>query len=131
MLRLRKYIKDNRGQSMVEFALMMPFLVLMMAGILDFSLILHQYMVVAQAAREGARTAAVGGDDGAVASTVKTAASNINEGRLEVLITPAARTRGNSVTVTVRNPVQTATQLIQPFFPSGFRVEGKAVMRVE
>ena len=50
MLRLRKYIKDNRGQSMVEFALIMPFLVLMMAGILDFSLILHQYMVVAQAA---------------------------------------------------------------------------------
>lgn len=124
-------IRNNRGQTLVEFAIILPVLLLLVVGMMEFGLVINQYMVVAEAAREGARSAALGGTDANVISTSKNAASQIDKGELEVSITPPVRTRGSSVTVTVTNPVNTITSLMKPFFPSGFKVNGSAVMRVE
>jgi Flp pilus assembly protein TadG len=128
---LTNWIKNNRGQAVVEFALILPVLTLLLAGMMEFGLVINQYMVVAEAAREGARSAAVGSSDATVTSVAKAAASQIDKGQLIVAISPAARTQGNSVTVTVTNPVQAITLLMNPFFPAGFTVQGVTTMRVE
>ncbi len=50
----------NRGQSLAEMALVLPILVLLLMGILEVGRVLDAWIVVTNAAREGARYAAVG-----------------------------------------------------------------------
>ena len=53
----------DRGAAAVEFALVLPILLLLMCGIVDFGRALHAQVVLTQAAREGARLAALGEPD--------------------------------------------------------------------
>ena len=52
---------DQRGAQLVEFALVFPIVLLVTAGIIDIGLLLKDYQVVTNAAREGARLGAVHG----------------------------------------------------------------------
>jgi hypothetical protein len=45
---------------MVEFAILVPLLLLFVMGIMEFGMIMHDYIMLAQGTREGARTAAIG-----------------------------------------------------------------------
>ena len=131
MLWLTIHIKSNRGQALVEFALMLPVLMLLVVGMMDFGLIINQHMVVAEAAREGARSAALGESDAEVIVVAKKAASQINISQLKVSISPQeTRIKGDGVTVNISNPV-TITPILSRFFPSNFTVQGSATMRVE
>jgi Flp pilus assembly protein TadG len=47
----------ERGAQLVEFALVLPLLLLVVLGILDFGLLFQRYEVLTNAAREGARVA--------------------------------------------------------------------------
>ncbi len=48
-----------RGQDVVEFALILPVLVLLLFGIIEFGLLFYHYNTVALAARDGARAGVV------------------------------------------------------------------------
>ncbi len=50
---------DERGAVLVEFALIAPILILLVAGTIQFGIMYSQYQVLQGAAREGARCAAV------------------------------------------------------------------------
>jgi Flp pilus assembly pilin Flp len=60
-LRERNRWRDERGAELVEFALVLPLMLLTMLGILDFGLLFQRYHVVTNAAREGARLAVLPG----------------------------------------------------------------------
>lgn len=49
----------ERGAALVEFALISPLLFLILAGIIDFSMVFNNYQAVRQGVREGARQGAV------------------------------------------------------------------------
>jgi hypothetical protein len=51
--------KLQKGVSMVEFALVLPLLVIVIFGIIEFSLILFDKAIITNASREGARTGIV------------------------------------------------------------------------
>jgi hypothetical protein len=51
--------RSERGQSLVEFALILPILVLLLVGILDFGRAVYAFNTVNNAARQGARLAIV------------------------------------------------------------------------
>lgn len=51
------------GESMVEFALVLPVLLLVLIGVVQFALVHHAQNVVTTAAQEGARRAAAEGGD--------------------------------------------------------------------
>jgi Flp pilus assembly protein TadG len=51
--------KSPQGQALVEFALVVPLIVLLLMGIFDFGRVIYAYNTVANAARQGARVAAV------------------------------------------------------------------------
>ena len=57
-MRLRR-ASDDRGAVIVEFALIAPILILLVAGTIQFGIMYSQYQVLQGAAREGARCAAV------------------------------------------------------------------------
>lgn len=63
--------RAGRGQSLVEFALTLPVLLTILAGVLEVANLLMVYNRVQIAAREGARFGAAGGDDAGVMTVVR------------------------------------------------------------
>jgi Flp pilus assembly protein TadG len=57
---MRTNNRSLRGQSLVEFALLLPLLILILVGILDLGRITATYVILENAAREGARYGASG-----------------------------------------------------------------------
>jgi Flp pilus assembly protein TadG len=49
--------RSDRGAALVEFALVLPLLLVVIAGIVDFAFAFQRYEVITNAAREGARMA--------------------------------------------------------------------------
>ncbi len=60
--------KREGGQSLVEFALVVPMLLILVFGVVDFGLGLRAYISIASATREGARFAVVGNAPGTFVS---------------------------------------------------------------
>ena len=58
--KLKKF--DNRGQALVEFALLLPLVMLILIGIVEFGRAWQAKQTLTDAAREGARAAVVGND---------------------------------------------------------------------
>jgi Flp pilus assembly protein TadG len=75
---------NERGQTLVEFAALLPVLCLLLFGIIQFGVVFHDYLTVTDASRVGARKAAVsrlGGDMGAAAEAAAIeAATSLNDG---------------------------------------------------
>ena len=57
----RIWRRSELGAELIEFILVFPILMLLLAGILDFGMLLRNYEVVTNAAREGARVAILDG----------------------------------------------------------------------
>lgn len=51
--------RRSPGQSLVEFALVLPIFLLLLFGLIDGARLIYQHTVLSQAAREGARVASV------------------------------------------------------------------------
>ena len=56
---MTRRVVSERGAELVEFALVLPLLLLVFAGIIDFGLLMQRLEVVTNAAREGARIASL------------------------------------------------------------------------
>ena len=52
-------MKNQRGASAIEFAIVFPLLVLLLFGIIEFSVILYDKVMITNASREGARAGIV------------------------------------------------------------------------
>jgi Flp pilus assembly protein TadG len=55
----RAAFRSERGQSMTEFALVLPLLVVLLFGIIQFGITFNNYISLTDAVRAGARKAAV------------------------------------------------------------------------
>ena len=69
-LRFRKF---SRGQNLVEFALVLPLLLIMFMGIFDFGWILNQQIQMDNAIRQAARRGAVGVDNTVLITDIQSA----------------------------------------------------------
>jgi Flp pilus assembly protein TadG len=125
-------LRDQSGQAIVEFALVVPIFMLILLGIVDFGRYLNETLILTAAAREGARAAAVTDDNASVIQIVKDFASSIDQGSLEVSIAPPGRTSGQPVTITASNPIVFFTPMISAIFGGNtLTVRGSATMRAE
>jgi len=61
MSRRWRWWRDEDGAELVEFAFVLPTLLLLIVGVVDFGLLFQKYEVVTNAAREGARVAILPG----------------------------------------------------------------------
>ena len=62
-IRRHRIIKSEKGASAVEFAIILPILVMLIFGIVQFGIAYNNYIALTHAAREGARLAAVNMDE--------------------------------------------------------------------
>ena len=56
---IRRLCRNQSGATIIEFAIILPVLVLLIFGIIEFSLILYDNAMLANASREGARAAVI------------------------------------------------------------------------
>lgn len=130
-MKFPRLIKSERGQAIVETALVMPLLILMLMGMVEMGRLSNAYLAVTHAARHGARYGAVGGSNAEIIDKVKYAAVPLDVDKLSVTINPVTgRITGNDLTITVVYPVE----LIIPIF-SGLvnpvNVKSTVIMRLE
>ncbi len=59
MISKHKNVKSEKGQAMVEFAIVAPLLLVLVFGIIQFGIVFNHYMTLTDAVRAGARQAAV------------------------------------------------------------------------
>jgi Flp pilus assembly protein TadG len=75
-------LKNQEGQSVAEFALVLPLLMVILLGILQFGVLFRDYLAVTDAVRAGARKAAVSRSAAspttACENAVKSAATDLN-----------------------------------------------------
>jgi Flp pilus assembly protein TadG len=74
--RMRRASAADRGATVVEFALLLPVLLLLVFGIIDFGRALNAQVTITQAAREGARLDALNQPN--VISRTKAAATGLS-----------------------------------------------------
>ena len=127
--------RRREGQSLVEFAVVLPVFLLLLAGLVDFGLGLYAQMTIINASREGARLGIVelgvpGADITAATAHIKTRVSDMANGLdvdTTVTCTPACAS-GNPVIVQVDYPYR----LIWPLaFGNKIDLSSTVQMRIE
>ena len=114
----------DRGAAAVEFALVLPVLLLVLCGIIDFGRALHAQVVLTQAAREGARLAALGEAD-AITRTLD-AAGTLSAVEVDVTACPTNLASADAV-VTVTHQFTFVTPIGGGIGP--ITLIGRGVMR--
>jgi Flp pilus assembly protein TadG len=109
MRRPSQTLRREDGQAITEFALILPVLVALLLGIIQFGIVFNNYLTITDAARAGARKAAVSrflGDNGAAAkTTAQNSAQQLNQTDLKVTVTSTNwDVPGSDVNVTVTYP---------------------------
>jgi len=135
MMTIRKFVKTERGQTLVELALVLPVIILILFGTLEFGRLFHSYIVITNAAREGARLGAVGKSDEEIVSRIREASPLYQaDSRLCVIrLEPneSARSPGVPLTVEVAYDVELVTPIFSSILPNPVTLKSTAVMRVE
>ena len=135
-------IRNQNGASAVEFAIVLPVLVLLIAGIMEFSTLLYDQAVITNASREGARVGIVFSDPPISDAEIEAVVNNYCAGHMITFgAAPGATTNisragsgsaGDPLTVSVNYHYDF---LVIPNFLSnlagGINLAGQTVMRME
>lgn len=124
-----------RGQALVEFAMVLPLLVMLLLGLFDFGRGIAIYTSLAHSAREGARTGIyTSATDTDIRDTVRSQGVILTGlPDANIMITPPdPRNSGDSLIVSVAYDFEAATPLISSFWGGGpLRITSTATVRVE
>jgi Flp pilus assembly protein TadG len=102
----------ERGQGLVEFALVFPILVLLLFGIVDFGRAIYAYNTVASAARDGVRVAVVNQNTTATGCTPGSATTGPDTTKIsphDCAVASAIMLGGVTATVIYRDITDTTT----------------------
>jgi Flp pilus assembly protein TadG len=127
---MNKHLRDERGATAVEFAFILPLLIVLILGIAEFGRAFQVSGTLSAAAREGVRVMALQNDPAAARAAVRNAATSLDPALTDaqIVITPATcpQTGGStSVRLTINYPMPYLTD----FFGSGVDLTGTGVMR--
>jgi Flp pilus assembly protein TadG len=121
-------MKSEKGQSLVEFALIVPVLILLLLGIMDFARIFHAYLTIDHAGREAARAASIGKDASAITSMAVNQGTSINLQASHVTVSTGSS--GTNATITISYPITFLTPVIGNIV-GPLTLKDTTVMRVE
>lgn len=134
MVRVLRMLRRQGGQSVVELALVLPVLLLLVLGMMDFGRLLQSYLTLQHATREGARLAITGAADSAIVQRVRDTAAGLETDKLTVQVDPANASRypGDNVTVMVSYQFQVLTPVLSDIAGGGqLDIGARFVSRVE
>jgi len=132
-----RFLKNEDGQAVVEFALIAPILIIILCGIVDFGWIFSAQIATDNCAREGARYASSCSDYSAsqaeTISKVQSVASDIIKNNISVVVSysnPVSPQSGD-VSVKVVSEVKALTIVASTVFGgSTFNLESSVTMKV-
>ena len=85
--------RRERGQELVEFALILPLLLLLMVGIFEFGYVVFAYNTLSNAVREGARYGSVKPDvEADIITTARRLTTGLDQSKLDPDVNPDAWT---------------------------------------
>jgi Flp pilus assembly protein TadG len=121
---------SERGAAAVEFAILLPLLLMLVLGTIEFGRAYNAQITLTNAARDGARVMAISGNQAAARSAAKSAAASLNPGLKDTNIQfgtacPSMIPAGASpqTTFTISYTLPTITGIAGPF-----PMTGKGVM---
>lgn len=134
----RRFRRSQRGQSLVEFALVVPVFLVLLFALVDFGRGFQAWIEVTNAAREGARVGSLHGTSGDIEARARAAATSLTPGNLTISSSGAGGDSGTSVVVTADYNFS----LISPLAPmigivsggtigTSFTISSSADMRIE
>lgn len=121
-------IKNKKGQSMVEVALVLPVLVLIMIGIIEFGLIFKTYIQISYGANEISRAVSLDATSAEVSQLSAAIFQDLDAAGITTSITPATAIKGQPVTVVVTYSHKLITPLIGDLLGSSLTLKGKSVV---
>jgi Flp pilus assembly protein TadG len=126
-------LKNEKGQSLVEFAIILPILLLLLFGIAEFGIMLNSYLTIQNVAREGARLGIIGGSDVEIISLIRTTSPNLTSSDMSITITPSeiSRRSGDTLTVTVAYKYHMTVPIISSLVGNVIVLTAQTSMRIE
>lgn len=124
----------SKGQSIVETAIILPLVLLLVLGIIDFGLIFNNYILITNASREGARLASLGVTDSEIVEAVHNMTGTMDFSEMSIVISPSSsmRNHGSQVKVKITYNARLITPIISSLFDDGTaKLQAESVMRVE
>jgi Flp pilus assembly protein TadG len=106
-MRFRVAFRSERGQSVTEFALVLPLLAMLLFGIIQFGITFNDYISLTDAVRAGSRKGAVarhlGDPVGETIAQVRTSAEDLDPAQLQISVESTWQP-GEEVEVTASYP---------------------------
>jgi Flp pilus assembly protein TadG len=100
-------IRNQQGQTMTEFALVLPVLALLLFAVIQFGIVFNNYVTLTDATRAGARKAAVSRQasdpTGTTVTAVRNSAGGLKQSNLNVTVSSTWQA-SSDVTVTATYP---------------------------
>jgi len=125
--------RDERGSSAVEFALVLPFLALIILGIIAYSYMFSVRQAITQATAEGARAGAVavpGSASADATSAINEALSGYGLSCTSVGVTCTTAVSGGSIAVTVSYAYNDNAKIKFPLVPLPTKLDFTSKARV-
>jgi len=132
--------KTKSGQATVEFALLLPLLLMITVLIIEVSLLFHNYLIITQSCRESTRTGALGATNQEIKDKIDTVKPQLVRtyfltGEIiddEISILPeneAEREKGEDISVSI--PYRVSINI--PYFGEaiGLKMMATSTMRIE
>ena len=130
--KLRKCLRGEAGAAAVEFALVVPILLLLLVGILEFGRVYNAQIELTAAARQGVRVMAIQNSQAAAKSATELAAPSLNpsltDAQIAIVSSPVNTglcAPGSTVTVAATYPLTFLTGM----FGTSITLTGKSVMK--
>lgn len=131
-------IRKEEGQGLVEFALVLPILLMLVCGIIDFGWLFYNQLSLQNACREGARYACVHSSDDDVATKVhdkvedNIPGSLLNGLSVVVHYSNDANPTEGEVTITVQSKMRILTPVMGVFYAGQQKdMKSSVTMKVE
>ena len=129
---MRRLIRSELGQSIVETAVVLPVVLLLLVAIVDSGRVFHSWLIVTNAAREGARSASAQQPWTTVEPRIEAASGAWMCGaELTCSATNIQGTSGSAVSVEVSRDVALLTPVMSALWGGTVTLTGNATMLLE
>ncbi|CCQ45340.1 tadE-like family protein [Pseudarthrobacter siccitolerans] len=117
--------ESERGAAAVEFAILLPLLLMLVLGTIEFGRAYNAQITLTNAARDGVRVMAIGNDPAGAKTAAQNAATSVSTTipTSDITLSTNACSTGDQVTLTIKYNLSTITGIAGPF-----PMTGKGVM---
>ena len=129
----KRFVKGQRGQSLTELALILPLLLLLLCGVIDFGRIMYAHMQLNLVTQEAVRLGGLGRNDAEIRMYAYDSLHLSDPSKMTVTISPpdTVRKSGDYVKVQLEEQMDYLTPLMSNVLPSPYLVVAESTIRVE